>query len=162
MAAEGSVEVLAVDLTEASAPGRLVELAGDRVDILVNNIGAAPARTDGFLHVTDAQWQSSLEVNLLVAVRATRSALPLMLAAGRGAIVNVASVNARLPNPTVIDYSAAKAALLSFSKALSKEVGGRGIRVNTVSPGPVATALWLGEAGVAETVGRAAGLTLAA
>jgi NAD(P)-dependent dehydrogenase (short-subunit alcohol dehydrogenase family) len=109
--------------------------------------------------VTDAQWQSSLEVNLLVAVRATRSALPLMLAAGRGAIVNVASVNARLPDPTVIDYSAAKAALLSFSKALSKEVGGRGIRVNTVSPGPVATALWLGEAGVAQTVGRAAGLT---
>lgn len=159
MAAEGSVEVLALDLTEASAPGRLVELAGDRVDILVNNVGAAPARTDGFLHVTDAQWLSSLELNLLVAVRATRSALPLMLAAGRGAIVNIASVNARLPDPAVIDYSAAKAALQSFSKALSKEVGGQGIRVNTVSPGPVATALWLGEAGVAETVGRAAGLT---
>ena len=108
MAAEGSVEVLAVDLTEASAPERLVELAGDRVDILVNNIGAAPARTDGFLHVTDAQWQSSLEVNLLVAVRATRSALPLDAGGRSRSDRERRSVNARLPDPTVIDYSAAR------------------------------------------------------
>jgi NAD(P)-dependent dehydrogenase (short-subunit alcohol dehydrogenase family) len=66
-------------------------------------------------------------------------------------------VNAFLPDPGVIDYSAAKAALANFSKALSKEVGPRGIRVNTVSPGPVSTELWLGDRGVAATVARAGG-----
>ena len=63
------------------------------------------------------------------------------------------SVNSFLPDPAVIDYSAAKATLANFSKSLSKEVGPRGVRVNTVSPGPVSTGLWLGERGVAATVG---------
>ncbi len=81
-----------------------------------------------------------------------REALPHMIQAGRGSIVNTASVNASLPDPLVIDYSAAKAALVNFSKALSKEVGSHGIRVNTVSPGPVATDLWLGNQGVASTL----------
>src|SRR5215471_9422212 len=84
-------------------------------------------------------------------------ALPAMLAAGTGAIVTTCSVNARLPDPAVMDYSVAKAGLASFCKALSKEVGPRGIRVNTVSPGPVATDLWLGQGGVAQTVGAASG-----
>ena len=75
-----------------------------------------------------------------------------MTAHGRGSIVNVSSVNAALPDPAVIDYSAAKGALSNFCKALSKEVGPRGIRVNTVSPGPVATDLWLGAGGVAQTI----------
>ncbi len=75
----------------------------------------------------------------MAAVRATRSALPAMLAAGKGSIVTICSVNASLADPAVLDYSAAKAALAGFCKALSKEVGPRGIRVNTVSPGPVAT-----------------------
>ena len=59
----------------------------------------------------------------------------------------------------MIDYSAAKSALSNFCKSLSKEVGGQGVRVNTVSPGPVATALWLGTGGVAETVAKATGST---
>lgn len=67
------------------------------------------------------------------------------------------SVKAALPDPLVIDYSAAEAALASFCKALSKEVGPRGIRVNTVSPGPVATDLWLGSTGVAQTLAHATG-----
>jgi NAD(P)-dependent dehydrogenase (short-subunit alcohol dehydrogenase family) len=74
----------------------------------------------------------------------------------------VASVNATLPDPLVIDYSAAKAALLNFSKSLSKEVGPRGVRVNTVSPGPVSTGLWLGADGVAATVAQAKGIDPAA
>jgi NAD(P)-dependent dehydrogenase (short-subunit alcohol dehydrogenase family) len=81
-----------------------------------------------------------------------------MLAARRGTIVTVCSVNAFLPDPAVIDYGAAKAALANFSKALSKEVGPRGIRVNTVSPGPVSTKLWLGDHGVAATVGTSQGV----
>lgn len=80
-----------------------------------------------------------------------------MAAAGKGAIINISSVNASLPDPGVMDYSAAKAALANFSKSLSKEAGRNGIRVNTVSPGPVATDLWLGDHGVAATVSRATG-----
>ena len=157
LADAGPVRIIEVDLADPAGPSRLVDFAGEPIDILVNNVGSAPARTGGFLSVTDDEWLVTINLNLLAAVRATRAALPAMLAAGRGAIVNTSSVNAVLPDPGVIDYSAAKAALANFSKALSKEVGGRGIRVNTVSPGPVATALWLGDSGVAQTVGQASG-----
>jgi NAD(P)-dependent dehydrogenase (short-subunit alcohol dehydrogenase family) len=157
LAAEAAVTVLEVDLAGPGGPAELVALAGDRVDILVNNVGGAPPRTAGFLAITDEEWLATLNLNLMSAVRATRCALPAMLAAGRGAVVNVCSVNASLADPAVLDYSAAKGALASFSKALSKEVGPRGVRVNTVSPGPVATDLWLGAGGVAATVGRATG-----
>jgi NAD(P)-dependent dehydrogenase (short-subunit alcohol dehydrogenase family) len=157
LAKQGSVRVLEVDLTDPDAPARLVALAGAGPDILVNNVGGAPARTGGFLSISDEDWQSSLTLNLMAAVRATRSALPAMLAAGKGSIVTVCSVNAALPDPAVLDYSAAKAALAGFCKALSKEVGPRGVRVNTVSPGPVATDLWLGDQGVAQAVSRATG-----
>ena len=154
---DGLVQITQVDLTEAAGPAALVARAGDRIDILVNNVGGAPARTGGFLSITDDDWLSTITINLLAAVRTTRAALPAMLAAGGGAIVYMGSVNSRLPDPAVMDYSAAKAALASFAKALSKEVGPHGIRVNSVGPGPVATDLWLGAAGVAATVGAATG-----
>jgi NAD(P)-dependent dehydrogenase (short-subunit alcohol dehydrogenase family) len=157
LARTGNVQAVEVDLAEPGGPARLVAAAGDRIDILVNNVGAAFARPGGFGEIADEDWQASLTVNLMAAVRTTRAALPVMLTAGKGAIVNVSSVNAVLPDPAVMDYSAAKAALSSFSKSLSKEVGAHGIRVNTVSPGPVATDLWLGEHGVAATVSRATG-----
>ena len=99
-----------------------------------------------------------MTINFLAAVRSCRAALPHLLdREGGGAIVTTCSVNAFLPDPLVLDYSAAKGALANFSKALSKEVGPLGVRVNTVSPGPVATDLWLGESGVASTVARASG-----
>jgi NAD(P)-dependent dehydrogenase (short-subunit alcohol dehydrogenase family) len=157
LAGTGSVRVAEVDLVEPRAPGRLVAAAGDRIDILVNNVGAAPARTGGFAEITDENWQDSLTLNLMAAVRTTRAALPVMLAAGKGAIVNISSANAFLPDPAVMDYGAAKAALANFSKSLSKEAGPHGIRVNTISPGPVATDLWLGDQGVAATVSHATG-----
>jgi NAD(P)-dependent dehydrogenase (short-subunit alcohol dehydrogenase family) len=149
-----------VDLAVPDGPARLVSTAlskHGRVDVLVNNVGAATTRTDGFLSVTDDQWLFSLTLNLMAAVRTTRAALVPMLAAGKGSIVATSSVNAFLPDPAVIDYGAAKAALSNFCKSLSKELGPRGIRVNTISPGPVATDLWLGTGGVAATVARATG-----
>ncbi|MET8755555.1 SDR family oxidoreductase [Streptomyces sp. NPDC004667] len=154
----GGVRLVRVDLAEAEGAGRLVAAAGDRIDVLVNNVGAAPARTGGFLGVTDEQWQQAMNLNFFTAVRATREVLPLMLARGSGSIVNVCSVNAVFPDPMVIDYCAGKAALANFSKGVSKEVGGRGIRVNTVSPGPVETDLWLADDGVAATLSRATGM----
>src|SRR5690242_250074 len=152
------VTAVAVDLGDPAGPAELVAAAGDRIDVLVNNVGIAPPRPQGFLEVTDDMWATTWNLNVMSAVRATRAALPVMLAGGGGAIVNTGSVNARLADPLVIDYSAAKAALTNFAKSLSKEFGPRGIRVNTVAPGPVATDLWLGAGGVAETVGAAQGL----
>jgi NAD(P)-dependent dehydrogenase (short-subunit alcohol dehydrogenase family) len=153
----GQVQAITVDLADPSGPGTLVEAAGDRVDILVNNVGGAPARPGGFLSITDEEWIATLNLDLMAAIRASRAVLPAMLAARTGVIVTICSVNARLPDPRVLDYSTAKAGLAGFSKALSKEVGPHGIRVNTVSPGPVATDLWLGDGGVAQTIGQATG-----
>jgi NAD(P)-dependent dehydrogenase (short-subunit alcohol dehydrogenase family) len=157
LTSDKQVSFVEVDLADPDGPAQLVAMGGDRIDILVNNVGSARARPGGFLSITEDDWAASLTLNLLAAVRATRAALPGMLAAGTGAIVMTCSVNARLPDPAVLDYSAAKAALAGFAKALSKEVGPRGIRVNTVSPGPVATDLWLGSDGVAATVSQATG-----
>ena len=86
-----------------------------------------------------------------------RAALPHLLERPGATIVTISSVNAFLPDPGVIDYSAAKAALTNLCKSLSKEFGPQGIRVNTISPGPVQTDLWLGDDGVAATVGGASG-----
>ncbi|WP_434318150.1 SDR family NAD(P)-dependent oxidoreductase [Leifsonia sp. P73] len=130
---------------------------GGRVDILVNNVGSAPPRPGGFASITDDDWLRTYELNALAAVRVTRALLDLI--PDGGAVVNVVSENAILADPLVMDYSAAKAALLSFTKSLSKELGPRGIRVNSASPGPVATALWLGDGGVAQTVSAAGGGT---
>jgi NAD(P)-dependent dehydrogenase (short-subunit alcohol dehydrogenase family) len=161
LAADGRVRPVEVDLATPDGPAELVRAAASAfggLDVLVNNVGGVRPRTGGFLSVTDDDWISALTINFLAAVRTTRAALPLLLDRGAGTIVTVASVNSSLPDPLVIDYSAAKAALLSFSKALSKEIGPHGIRVNTVSPGPVSTPLWLGDGGVAATVARATGL----
>ncbi|HKB46573.1 MAG TPA: oxidoreductase [Ktedonobacterales bacterium] len=152
------VTAMAIDLATPHGPAALVQRALDAhgaIDILVNNVGAAHPRPGGFASVTDEDWTAALNINFLAAVRTTRAALPHLLARGAGNIVTICSVNSFLPDPLVIDYSAAKAALANFSKALSKEVGPRGIRVNSVSPGPVSTALWLGAEGVAQTVARA-------
>ena len=157
LARTDKVRVVEVDLAEPGGPTTLVAAAGDRIDILVNNVGAAPARPGGFGEITEEDWQESLTLNLMAAVRTTRATLPVMIAAGKGAIVNISSANAFLPDPAVMDYSAAKAALANFSKSLSKQAGQYGIRVNTISPGPVATDLWLGDHGVAATVSRATG-----
>jgi NAD(P)-dependent dehydrogenase (short-subunit alcohol dehydrogenase family) len=158
----GRADFVEVDLATPEGPAELVASAMARhrhLDVLVNNVGGAAPRTEGFLAVTDEQWLFSITLNLMAAVRTTRAALGPMLEAGKGSIVTTSSVNAFLPDPGVIDYSAAKAALSNFCKSLSKEVGPRGVRVNTISPGPVATDLWLGAGGVAATVGRATGAT---
>jgi NAD(P)-dependent dehydrogenase (short-subunit alcohol dehydrogenase family) len=160
LASRWTVRAVSIDLSSSDGPQTLVAHAEEfgGLDILVNNVGAVAVRLEGFSSVTDDQWLASLNLNFMAAVRTTRAALAPMLRRGAGTIVTVSSVNSFLPDPGVIDYCAAKAALASFSKALSKEVGPKGIRMNTVSPGPVETALWLGPQGVAATVAKASGV----
>src|SRR6516225_8661147 len=68
LAAAGSVTIVEVDLSEDEGPSRLMAQAGDRIDILVNNVGTAPVRTGGFLDIPDGEWQASLNLNLMAAV----------------------------------------------------------------------------------------------
>jgi NAD(P)-dependent dehydrogenase (short-subunit alcohol dehydrogenase family) len=155
------VTPVAVDLARPDGPGRLVARAVEdfgRVDVLVNNVGGVHPRLDGFLSLTDEDFEASLQLNFYSALRATRAAVADMSRRGAGVIVNVASVNAFFePDGAVIDYGAAKAALLNVAKSLSQELGPQGIRITSVSPGPVATDLWLGDDGVAARIGRATG-----
>ena len=138
-------EVIAVevDLADAEGPETLIERAVAELgslDVLVNNVGAVAPR-EGFLSVSDEDWRWTLDVNLFSAIRAARAALPHLLERG-GSIVNVSSVNARVPFPSVVDYSVAKGALTTLTQALAAEFTPQGVRVNTVSPGPVRTPMW--------------------
>ena len=156
------VTPVAVDLAAPDGPAWLIRRAIDdhgRLDVLVNNVGAVRIRLNGFLGTSDEDFAWAMEMNFFIALRASRAALTAMVGQGAGAIVNVASVNAFFqPDAGTIDYGAAKAALVNLSKTLAEEFGPHGIRVNAISPGPVATDLWLGEHGVAETVAEATGV----
>ncbi|MEU6867495.1 oxidoreductase [Streptomyces sp. NPDC046876] len=155
------VAFAAGDLATSEGVEALIQAAMEhhgKIDILVNNVGATKPRTD-FLAIDDAQWQRGFDLNFFSAVRASRAALPHLLADGGGAIVNISSLNARMPFPMVVDYSAAKAALTSLTKALSEEFAPRGVRVNSIAPGPVRTPFWTAPGGFAETVAASAGTT---
>ena len=153
---------VALDLAAPDGPAELIERAVDehgRVDVLVNNVGGVRLRLEGFLGTSDDEFEWAMQLNFFSALRATRAALPSMVEQGGGAVVNTASVNAFFqPDAGTIDYGAAKAALVNLSKSLAQEFGPHGIRVNCVSPGPVATDLWLGDHGVAATVAEASGV----
>lgn len=157
--AAGSATFIAADLSTAEGPAALVAAAAERggIDILVNNVGAVAPRFGGILSVTDEEWEAALALNVMSAVRTTRAAVPHMLASGGGSIIMIGSVNATLPEWNIVDYSATKAAMANYAKSLSKEFGPKGIRVNTISPGPVATDLWLADDGIAAKFAAASG-----
>lgn len=112
----------------------------DGVDIVVNSVGGSSAPGGGALALSDDDWQLELNTNFLGAVRLDRALLPAMLRQGAGAIVHISSIQRRLPLfEATLAYAAAKAALTTYSKGLSREVGPKGIRVNTVAPGFIET-----------------------
>ncbi|MET8647178.1 oxidoreductase [Streptomyces sp. NPDC004675] len=155
------VTVVPVDLAAPEGAETLVRHAAERhsrIDILVNNLGAAEPR-NGFLEVSDADWQRIFDLTFFSAVRASRAALPHLAKAEGAAIVNISSINARAPFPMVVDYSAAKAALTNLSKSLSEEFAPKGIRVNAISPGPVRTPFWTAPGAFADATAAAAGTT---
>jgi len=137
------VRFLAADLSTAEgasavADSVLRELGG--VDILVNVLGGSSAPGGGFAALDDTQWSKELDQNLMPAVRLDRALLPSMIAQRSGVIIHVTSIQRVLPLPeSTIAYAAAKAALSTYSKALSKEVTPKGVRVIRVSPGWVET-----------------------
>lgn len=151
-----------IDMAAPDGPQRVVDQAVThygRLDILVNNVGAFTFHPGGFLSITDDEWQRTLALNLMTTVRTTRAALPVMVTQGSGAIVNVSSVNARQPGAEVADYSAAKAAVTNLTRMLAEEFTAKGVRVNAVAPGPVATDAWVGPGGVADAIAHASGTT---
>lgn len=123
-------------------------------------MGASEPGTS-IIDFTDEQWQRIFDITLFSAVRTVRAAVPAMLSRGNACIVNIGSLNAKLPAGMIAPYSAAKAALANLGKALSEELAPKGIRVNTVSPGPVRTPLWTAPGGFANLFAAQAGTTAA-
>ncbi|WP_159911479.1 SDR family oxidoreductase [Pantoea sp. 18069] len=139
----GGVLHVAADLSTADGAAEVARSVLARwggVDILVNVLGGSSAPGGGFAALDDARWFEELNQNLMPAVRLDRALLPAMLAQGSGVIVHVSSIQRLLPLPeSTTAYAAAKAALSTYSKALSKEVTPKGVRVLRVSPGWVET-----------------------
>ncbi|MCH6483962.1 SDR family oxidoreductase [Pseudoxanthomonas sp. LH2527] len=139
----GNVHYVAADLATADGVREAVEAARHRlggIDILINVVGGSSAPAGGFAVLDDAEWAKALDVNLMSAVRMDRALLPAMIAQGSGVILHVTSIQRVLPlHDATIAYAAAKAALSTYSKALSKEVTPKGVRVVRVSPGWVET-----------------------
>jgi NAD(P)-dependent dehydrogenase (short-subunit alcohol dehydrogenase family) len=131
------------DISAASGIEKVVNAvttALGRIDILVNNVGGSSAPGGGVLALTDEDWQHTINTNLFTAVRLDRAFLPGMLKQGFGVILHISSIQRRLPlYEATLAYAAAKAALTTYSKGLSKEVGPKGIRVNSVAPGFIET-----------------------
>lgn len=120
-----------------------------RLDILVNNLGSSVTPAGGFAALTDEDWFSTLQANLLAPVRLDRGFLPQMIERKSGVIIHIASIQGKLPlYDSTLPYAASKAALINYSKSLSNEVTPKGVRVLTVSPGWInttASKAWLGE-----------------
>lgn len=131
------------DLTTPDGTLRLAEAALEHlggVDVLVHVLGGSASPGGGFAALTDDHWHAELALNLLSAVRLDRTLVPGMIARGQGVVVHVSSIQRQLPlYDSTTAYAAAKAALTTYSKALSKEVGPKGVRVNVVSPGWIYT-----------------------
>jgi 3-oxoacyl-[acyl-carrier protein] reductase len=130
------------DLGDPAAADRLVkdaEAAMGRVDILVNNAGVN--RDMLALRMDDESWRAVIEVNLTAAFRLTRAALRDMIRRRHGRVIGVASVVAITGNAGQANYAAAKAAMIGMSKSIAAEIAGRGITVNCIAPGAIATAM---------------------
>lgn len=137
------VTYVVADLSTAEGVGELAAAVKERwggVDILVNSLGGSTAPVGGFAVLDDTVWFNELNLNFMSAVRLDRALLPAMLAKGTGVVLHVTSIQRVLPLPeSTTAYAAAKGALSTYSKSLSKEVTPKGVRVLRVSPGWIET-----------------------
>ena len=139
----GDALALAADVTSASEVQRLAQQAAERlgtVDVLVNNAGGVGGIAQ-FEDLSDEDWITILNLNLLSTVRVTRALVPYMQQQKWGRIVNIASESGIQPDPFMPHYNAAKAAVINLTKSLSKAYARDGILVNTVSPAFIKTPL---------------------
>ena len=136
-------QFIAADLTTTSGAEALcasVKTVWDGLDILVHNLGGSQSPGGGFAALTEENWIAEINLNLLAAVRLDRSLVPGMIARGKGVVLHISSIQRKLPLPeSTTAYAAAKAALTTYSKALAKELGPKGIRVTSISPGWIYT-----------------------
>lgn len=111
------------------------------IDVLVNCVGGSEAPSGGFATLSDREWEKALSLNLMSAVRFDRALVPGMLERGKGVVLHVSSIQHRLPlTDSTLAYAAAKAAMRTYSKGMASELGSKGVRVNTISPGFIETA----------------------
>jgi 3-oxoacyl-[acyl-carrier protein] reductase len=138
VATEAGGRAVAADVSDAEQAKALVEAAGE-LDILVNNAGVT---RDGLLaRMSDEDWRVVIETNLSGTFHTCRAAARGMMKRRSGAIVNVSSIVGVHGNPGQTNYSASKAGIIGFTKALARELGNRGVRANVVAPGYVDTRL---------------------
>jgi len=142
LSALGEVLHISADVTQphqvASAVARIQSTWG-RLDALVNNAGVAVFKPIG--ETTLEEWQHVLSVNLNGPFICTQACVPLMLASGGGAVVNIASISGLRASTLRVAYGTSKAALIHLTKQQAVELGDAGIRVNAIAPGPVETAM---------------------
>ena len=134
---------LIADVSTAEGCAAVADAVRDRlgaIDIIAHVVGGSSSPAGGFAVLDDQEWHKALDQNLFAAVRLDRALVPSMIEQGSGVVIHVTSIQNRMPLPdATIAYAAAKAALSNYSKALSKEVSPKGVRVVRVSPGWVET-----------------------
>jgi 3-oxoacyl-[acyl-carrier protein] reductase len=153
-----SVSWLALDVTGPDAGERAVAACRERfetVDVIVNGAGTSRVRSIGEL--TDDEWQAMWDIHVMAPMRLMRAAIPEMADRGWGRIVNVSSSSGKRPGQRNVAYSVTKAAELSLSRAYADAYARQGVLINAVTPGPVASELWLEPGGLADQTVAARG-----
>ena len=145
-ATAGPVHSVVLDVTDADAVARAAEAATaallGRIDILVANRPASPARTRPVAEYPIEEWNRVIDVNLNGVFYCNRAVVPQMQRNGYGRIVNIASIAGKEGNPNAAAYSASKAGVIALTKSLGKELAGTEIRVNCVTPAAVRTPMF--------------------
>jgi 3-oxoacyl-[acyl-carrier protein] reductase len=156
----GGAETLAVDVTNEGAAERIAaacEGAFGRVDVLVSNAGTS--RNRPLDELTDAEWQDQWELHVMASLRLMRAVAPGMAERGWGRIVNVGSSSGKRPSLSNAAYTVTKAAQHMLARVFADTYAAKGVLVNTVSPGPVETPLWMAEGGLADQAAEAQGIS---
>jgi 3-oxoacyl-[acyl-carrier protein] reductase len=162
LAAEIGADFIAADVTDPEADDRIVATCAEQmggIDVLVNNAGTSFAKP--LADLTDDDWNGQWELHVLAPMRLMRLAAPRMAQRGGGRIVNVCSSAGKRPSLTNAAYSVTKAAQMSLSRVFADTFASDGVLVNAVTPGPVASPLWMADGGLADQTGAAKGLSRA-
>jgi 3-oxoacyl-[acyl-carrier protein] reductase len=157
---EGNSATLAADVTDGAAAGRIVAVCEDRfgsVDVLVNNAGTSRARP--LDELTDDEWDEQWSLHVMASMRLMRECAPRMAERGWGRIVNVGSSSGKRPSLSNAAYTVTKAAQHMLARVFADTYADRGVLVNTVAPGPVASPLWMAKGGLADQAAEAQGVS---